>query len=112
MDKFFNCDVCGRAVNGITQVNGMNFCAKCYQETFGMSDLIKNNAQHTEQLLKENAQLKKNIEVLERALGLACKNVNYIATEEGIISAGLFGENVDKIKNHVIEKAKKELEDK
>lgn len=31
---YFICDVCGREVNGITIVNGMNFCAKCYQETF------------------------------------------------------------------------------
>lgn len=30
----FKCDVCGRELNGITIVNGMSFCAKCYQETF------------------------------------------------------------------------------
>ena len=35
MNKFFRCDDCGREVNGINSVNGMNFCAKCYQETFG-----------------------------------------------------------------------------
>ena len=29
------CDVCGREVQGYTWVNGMKFCAKCYQETFG-----------------------------------------------------------------------------
>lgn len=29
------CDVCGRTVQGCTFVNGMKFCAKCYQETFG-----------------------------------------------------------------------------
>ena len=29
-----NCDVCGREVLGCTFVNGMKFCAKCYQETF------------------------------------------------------------------------------
>jgi len=32
----FRCDVCGREVNGITIVNNMNFCAKCYQETFAI----------------------------------------------------------------------------
>ena len=34
--SYFNmvCDVCGRGVPGITWVNGMKFCAKCYQETF------------------------------------------------------------------------------
>lgn len=35
--SYFNmvCDSCGREVQGITWVNGMKFCAKCYQETFG-----------------------------------------------------------------------------
>ena len=35
--SYFNivCDSCGRGVQGITWVNGMKFCAKCYQETFG-----------------------------------------------------------------------------
>ena len=31
----FTCDVCGRELLGCTWVNGMRFCAKCYQETFG-----------------------------------------------------------------------------
>ena len=37
--SYFNivCDSCGRGVQGITWVNGMKFCAKCYQETFGAS---------------------------------------------------------------------------
>lgn len=34
----FNCDVCGREVQGCTFVNGMKFCAKCYQETFGETE--------------------------------------------------------------------------
>ena len=34
----FNCDVCGREVAGCTFVNGMRFCAKCYQETFGETE--------------------------------------------------------------------------
>ena len=34
----FNCDVCGREILGCTFVNGMKFCAKCYQETFGETD--------------------------------------------------------------------------
>lgn len=32
------CDVCGREVFSCTFVNGMKFCAKCYQETFGETD--------------------------------------------------------------------------
>ena len=31
----FTCDVCGREISGCNIVNGMKFCAKCYQETFG-----------------------------------------------------------------------------
>ena len=34
----FNCDVCGREMLGCTFVNGMKFCAKCYQETFGETE--------------------------------------------------------------------------
>lgn len=39
----FNCDVCGRQVQGCTFVNGMKFCAKCYQETFGNTTENLNN---------------------------------------------------------------------
>lgn len=64
----FNCDVCGRTVQGCTFVNGMKFCAKCYQETFGnnYSQVDTVNAQYIEHLSKENVQLKKKIEKLER----------------------------------------------
>ena len=34
----FTCDVCGRELLGCTWANGMRFCAKCYQETFGETD--------------------------------------------------------------------------
>ena len=34
----FTCDGCGREVFSCTFVNGMKFCAKCYQETFGETD--------------------------------------------------------------------------
>ena len=34
----FTCDICGREVFSCTFVNGMKFCAKCYQETFGETD--------------------------------------------------------------------------
>lgn len=35
----FYCDVCGRRVKGITTMNGMDFCAKCYQDTFGNEEI-------------------------------------------------------------------------
>ena len=34
----FTCDSCGREVFSCNIVNGMKFCAKCYQETFGETD--------------------------------------------------------------------------
>ena len=49
IDRFgFTCDVCGRKVNGCHYINGMKFCAKCYQETFG-----KDNQQNEIQQLKQ-----------------------------------------------------------
>ena len=49
IDRFgFTCDVCGRKVNGCHYINGMSFCEKCYQETFG-----KDNQQNEIQQLKQ-----------------------------------------------------------
>ena len=49
IDRFgFTCDVCGRKVNGCRYINGMSFCEKCYQETFG-----KDNQQNEIQQLKQ-----------------------------------------------------------
>lgn len=51
--SYFNivCDSCGRGVQGITWVNGMKFCAKCYQETFG------NQQKYIDMLNKESSEL-------------------------------------------------------
>lgn len=51
----FICDNCGREVNGCSIVNGMKFCAKCYQETFG-----KDNQQNEIQQLKQQLAEKQN----------------------------------------------------
>lgn len=51
----FNCDVCGREVYGCTFVNGMKFCAKCYQETFGETEKDRKIADLQSQL--EEAEL-------------------------------------------------------
>lgn len=71
----FTCDVCGRTVQGITLVNGMKFCAKCHQETFGNNTsqfvdmLIKETYElKISSLEKENAQLKKEIEICKRRI--------------------------------------------
>ena len=56
IDRFgFTCDVCGRKINGCSIVNGMKFCAKCYQETFG-----KDNQQNEIQQLKQQLAEKQN----------------------------------------------------
>ena len=46
----FTCDSCGREVYGCNIVNGMKFCAKCYQETFGETDKDKQIAELQKQL--------------------------------------------------------------
>lgn len=62
IDRFgFTCDVCGRKVNGCHYINGMSFCEKCYQETFG-----KDNQQNEIQQLKQQlAEKDKEIESLK-----------------------------------------------
>lgn len=52
----FTCDVCGRELNSCSVVNGMKFCAKCYQETFG-----KDNQQNEIQELKQQLEEKDNL---------------------------------------------------
>ena len=100
----FTCDVCGREVFSCTFVNGMKFCAKCYQETFGetdkdrkISDLkaklveseskrksleekIKFLTEETEENFVDGQkynQLKHQLAITEKALELACERVKY-----------------------------------
>ena len=67
IDRFgFTCDVCGRKVNGCHYINGMSFCEKCYQETFG-----KDNQQNEIQQLKQQLDEKdKEIERLKERLSV------------------------------------------
>lgn len=51
----FTCDCCGREIFGCTFVNGMKFCAKCYQETFG------NQKKYVDMLNKESSELLINL---------------------------------------------------
>lgn len=65
----FTCDVCGRKVNGCHYINGMKFCAKCYQETFG-----KDNQQNEIQQLKHQlAEKDIRIEELEGQFAYECE---------------------------------------
>ena len=85
-----NCDVCGREVRGYTWINGMRFCAKCYQETFSntlttqqLLDFIKNSGwgdrglSNVKRLDKEahDIELQQKVKVLEKALELACQHI-------------------------------------
>lgn len=51
----FTCDCCGREVYSCNIVNGMKFCAKCYQETFG------NQKKYVDMLHKETGELLVNL---------------------------------------------------
>ena len=58
IDRFgFACDVCGRNVNGCSIVNGMKFCAKCYQETFGKDNQQNEIHQLKQQLTEKDKEI-------------------------------------------------------
>ena len=59
---YFMCENCGIETNGITFVNGMKFCAKCYHQIFG-----KDN-QQTEitQLKQQLAEKQKTIDEINK----------------------------------------------
>lgn len=61
--SYFNmvCDSCGREVYGCNIVNGMKFCAKCYQETFGETDKDKQIAELKQQLKSQPAEIVEKI---------------------------------------------------
>ena len=57
----FTCDSCGREVFGCNIVNGMKFCAKCYQETFG-------NKENNQLLIEQIAELKQQLEEKDKEI--------------------------------------------
>lgn len=61
--SYFNmvCDSCGREVHGCNIVNGMKFCAKCYQETFGETDKDKQIAELKQQLKSQPVEIVEKI---------------------------------------------------
>ena len=81
-DFWLNCDSCGRQNVGVTFVNGMRFCAKCYQETFGASkdwqllDKDKTIAEQRKQIADLEAKLAEKdlrIEELESQFAYECE---------------------------------------
>lgn len=66
---YFMCENCGIETNGITFVNGMKFCAKCYHQIFG-----KDNQQTEITQLKQQLDEKdKEIERLKSEIVKECK---------------------------------------
>ena len=63
-----SCDVCGREVLGCTFLNGMKFCAKCYQETFGNKNMTENLNNMYEAYLKILNEKDQRIAELEEQL--------------------------------------------
>lgn len=82
----FTCDVCGRTVQGTTFVNGMKFCAKCYQDTFGNKfvDVTINNKSITEisNEVSIDSFLEQENKVLKKALYLACNYITRIVDKD------------------------------
>lgn len=69
----FTCDSCGREVFGCNIVNGMKFCAKCYQETFGETDKDRKITELQKQLKSQPA------EIVEKIKEQLIKRLNTIA---------------------------------
>ena len=82
MAMSFICDVCGREVNGITIVNGMNFCAKCYQETFAIPKSL--SVQDLENCIKIGCQQceQKDQRIAELEEELASQNFNELVKKK------------------------------
>ena len=100
------CDNCGRLVQGITWMNGMKFCAKCYQETFGASkywlllDKDKTIAEQQQRIAELEKQLHELEEEQKRVYPFVKKydngifiEYNVIYEREGLVSTMCFGKN-------------------
>ena len=90
----FTCDVCGREVFSCTFVNGMKFCAKCYQETFGETDKDRKIADLEAKLAEKEKEIS---EVLAKQ-SITCLNTNEKAYQDKISFAV---EQLEKVKNKI-----------
>lgn len=112
IDRFgFTCDVCGRKVNGCSIVNGMKFCAKCYQETFG-KDNQQNEIQQIKQQLEEKDKLLKCYQEEEKLIAdiLGDKDLTLIGSRKHLENLIVELRNKIKDKDIIIEKKDKEIE--
>lgn len=54
---YFMCENCGIETNGITFVNGMKFCAKCYHQIFGKDNQQTEITQLKQQLVEKDKEI-------------------------------------------------------
>lgn len=89
--SYFNivCDVCGRGVQGITWVNGMKFCAKCYQENFGNKNTTENLKNMYEAYLKILNEKDQQIAELEEKLKNSIRPKFKVEQEVFVIYEGI-----------------------
>ena len=112
IDRFgFTCDVCGRKVNGCHYINGMSFCEKCYQETFG-KDNQQNEIQQLKQQLEEKDKLLKCYQEEEKLIAdiLGDKDLTIIGSRVHLKNLIVELKNKIKDKDIVIEEKDKEIE--
>ena len=105
--SYFNmvCDVCGREVYSCNIVNGMKFCAKCYQETFGnqqnkeTSELLVNSlAEKDKQIAELKEQLRSQpAEIVEKIRDLAGDYFYENSKEDLLLTGSDFTEILDTI---------------
>lgn len=99
IDRFgFTCDVCGRKVNGCHYINGMSFCEKCYQETFGKDNQQNEIQQIKQQLVEKDKEIESIKQQLEET------NAGYDFTYEQSSQA------IKELKQNQIQLAIQELE--
>ena len=82
------CDNCGITTKGATYVNGMYFCAKCYQDTFGgkVVNVTIDKKIIVDALEQENKRLNEENKILKKALELAIETMNYEIGADAIIN--------------------------
>ena len=110
------CDVCGREVFSCTFVNGMKFCAKCYQETFGETDKDRKLANLEAKLAEYEKFMKDNewnsIEEMQETLNKCEKEYfdiqNQLAEKEKEreLDNSFWKQECDSLQNTLVEKEK------
>ena len=72
------CDSCGRRIPQVRNIDGMDFCPKCYQETFGETDKSKKISDLEAKLVEKDLR----IEELEGQFAYECEcNKEFVACQ-------------------------------